>query len=432
MNKNIRGNHRVWDDRGSVLLMVILIFATMAIMGTVVLNGAVNENRLVKKEHEYQQAYYIARAGAEAAATYLENNKFTPSELDNYVGFDAVENDVTVFSGGSFQIGIKREASSDNLIIESIGKFEGLQRTVKLKMEKESLFVGDAITLIEDKLKTGDNNIEISGNVVMTKDKDEVELDLGKGETISESEIIYRELDFDLTGIDYTRDEGDWKSSDNKIEVNGSETIEISEEKLKLWNNKSQKIGSRVIYNGHDSDDYYDSDGVSDYDDYILYADFNKSYCGKTTIDNEGRLIFDLVDGNTLKIHMEKLEIKNGGVLSVTGNGLIILYVDDMADIVGKITVEDSAKLLISVQTDHDFAIKTSSDTLAETFIYAPDSKISIENGSLEFMFKGSIICSELELKNNAAIVYDEIGIFPVDVDPLFDYSYYSRGMWTE
>ncbi len=65
------------NEQGSILVMVILIIAVLSILGTAFLTLSVDENKFAIKEHDYQQTYYIARAGAEATAIYMEKTTLT-------------------------------------------------------------------------------------------------------------------------------------------------------------------------------------------------------------------------------------------------------------------------------------------------------------------------------------------------------------------
>jgi hypothetical protein len=97
------------NNKGSTLVMLVLILAILSVLGTSLLSISVNENKLAIKEHDYQQAYYIARAGAEATAKYLSNNHIGIASLNSLISTsqtDLTDKDATDFGGGNFKVSL--------------------------------------------------------------------------------------------------------------------------------------------------------------------------------------------------------------------------------------------------------------------------------------------------------------------------------------
>lgn len=357
------------NNRGSVLVMTLLIFATLAIMGALVLNVALAENRFVDKEHDYQQAYYIARAGAEAAATYFESNSVSKTDMNKYLG-NASDNEKTDFAGGGFKVGVMKDGSSDDLIIESIGEYEGLERTVKVNLKKSSVFIEDAAIISKNTFKLQNFKSEVIGDVIIP------------------------------TGVN--------------VEGDGKIIGEINHRNMVF----EDPVNPRFVINS-----LYDENTT-------ISNEYDKKNIGSIIIANKENLIVDL--NGDMELQMSSLNIKNGGKLSVTGDGFLVLYVSNVSDIKGIIEVDEDgdAKLLIVCLDDSDINIKTASKTYVYAFIYAPNSLFSVSNNDKAgYKFRGAAICKKFFMKNDTTVKYDEISEFPEDI--VFQATRFNRTYWS-
>ena len=71
------------DQRGSVLVVVLLALLTLSIMGTSLSSLTVNDNLHAVRQQRSNEAYYIARSGAEAVAEVLLADV---QNIANYIG----------------------------------------------------------------------------------------------------------------------------------------------------------------------------------------------------------------------------------------------------------------------------------------------------------------------------------------------------------
>lgn len=370
------------NEQGSILVMVILIIAVLSILGTAFLTLSVDENKFAIKEHDYQQAYYIARAGAEATAIYMEKSNFDNTDLKNLLGGKASNNPSVDFGEGSFKTSINKakvtvdENSANRLIIESIGEFKGMTRTVKLSLELQKLFPGNAPLISLNELSLN-NSSAIYGDVLVKKNFSQGKKDSLNSHIKDGGSLIY---DPDL-------------SFPNPVNP-GLSPIAASIDFKKTH--------------------LYISSG-SAYEDKNL-RDVNLPANSSITFDLNG----------DMNIQMESLDTDNKGDILVKGNGMLYLFVGGINQIRGKIEVEDNAKLLIINYKADDFTIKTSSDAFIEAFIYAPLSTVTITN---KLNITGSILADTISVNNSTKIKYGEVGIFPDDI--LIEQKSYIKGIWS-
>ena len=163
--------------------MVVLM-----ILGTAVLKVAVAENRFSKKSEDKIQAYYVARAGAQAVAEYMiEDAHRDASELVGKTSAVTEHSDM----GGQFQVTVSEIPSSNNLSIISTGEFNGVKQTAKILLEgsdsgiggifNHALAVKESITVSNN----AGNNITITGTVASNGD-----INLGNQSTLDPSKIF--------------------------------------------------------------------------------------------------------------------------------------------------------------------------------------------------------------------------------------------------
>lgn len=125
----------VKKKKGAALVMVILVMAVMAILGTSILNVSLAQAKEASQEEKKMQAYYLARSGAEAALSAWENPN--PSSSGKPAGIAQ-----TVYLNGSNQFvdiqpeGIVRKfdvsvaLENGNTVIKSIGTVGNVAQTV--------------------------------------------------------------------------------------------------------------------------------------------------------------------------------------------------------------------------------------------------------------------------------------------------------------
>jgi hypothetical protein len=103
----------------------------------------------------------------------------------------------------------------------------------------------------------------------------------------------------------------------------------------------------------------------------------------------------------------------NNSTITVTGNGLLKLYVKNIDDFKGDIVIGNQAKVVLLVRESGDIQLKTGSST-ANLYIYAPDADISLK---ANYLLIGSIIANNVSLSAGADIEFSPVtGVFPNDL----------------
>jgi|GEM_PF-2310477 len=118
-------------EKGSSLVMVLIIMGVLTILGAVFQFFSLTEHQQVVNDEKRMQAYYLARSGAEAVADYIIKN---PDDVDELLG---EESDPVDLSEGSFKVKVTEinpEKPDEGLLIESTGNVDGFERTVKLQL----------------------------------------------------------------------------------------------------------------------------------------------------------------------------------------------------------------------------------------------------------------------------------------------------------
>jgi hypothetical protein len=125
-------------EGGSVLVMTLVITLVLMILGTVVLNMSLAENKFAIKQEDKLQAYYIARSGAQSIAEYmvLDNH----GDAKNIVGTSVAN---TSIGGGSFTVNVAQDPLNSNVInVVSTATYKNTTQKAKLNVYKTSTGVG--------------------------------------------------------------------------------------------------------------------------------------------------------------------------------------------------------------------------------------------------------------------------------------------------
>ncbi len=146
------------DERGSALLMTLIVTIAMAILAGAMVQYAFLDARFFARDKDRMQAYYLAWSGAHAVAQYIIYNPDLVSEL---VDATDVDNPATgSLNAGTFIVNIL-DLSSDlsNIRIDSTGIVGTIEETVSLRL----VLVPVEETLFE-KTVFSTGNIKMWGN----------------------------------------------------------------------------------------------------------------------------------------------------------------------------------------------------------------------------------------------------------------------------
>lgn len=150
------------SQRGLSLPMVLMILVILALFSTVIISLGTTDTLHASKQSQKLQAYYLARSGADAVASYFVNNpdKLNSSELKAKI-------DAIVASGESSEfklspsdrgsIKVKVERDGNNLLITSTASLDGIEEVVILRVDMDSSLASPLDKAI---YATGDIRIE--------------------------------------------------------------------------------------------------------------------------------------------------------------------------------------------------------------------------------------------------------------------------------
>lgn len=358
------------NKKGSTLVMVILIMAILSVLGTALLGVSINENRFAIKEHDYQQAYYIARAGAEATAEYLNKHYLSPTELEAYLNGSTTTNPATSFGGGSFRVSLMNASNSDNLIVQSTGIYKGIERNVSVSLLERELF--DTSIIVKDKLYINNGNNEIYG-------------DIGHINPYTDSIIFGNNVDDDTINGDVFQVYGVFP----EVIVPYKETPTPGA----IWT-------GTINENNKATDPFYDKNlGTLD----LGNSNFN------IIMNNDG--INDEEDA--MELVFDALINQSNSLVTISGNGLLLIYINDLADFKGEFVLKDTAKVVLMVNGNGTVTLKTGS-TLSNLYIYAPDANVAIK---ANYIVLGSIIANTVDLASGSEVHFKgDVGLFPSEL----------------
>lgn len=426
------------NNQGSTLVMVILIIAVLSILGIAVLNASINDNRYAIKEHDYQQAYYIARAGAEATAVYLSDFSMSTTALAPYIS-DPNGNfnnkTETRFGGGYFKVSLfNTENKSNQKIIRSEGYYNGLTKTVYYSIIKGSIFNSAIISRNKINIENP-SNVDIFGHISiavseteyrnyksMTPEEKEAFIlsrvnDKNNNLTISELENVL--IDENETPSD--------TSDDIKYEyylvVYNFPNVNTPTYSVINPTTLAEALGALLIDEEDENDLHTNTNGdLIEYDE-KSYGDLDLGSSNTLTINLDNNGIKDINDNgqidvnegedDSLELYFENLEAGNS-IIEVTGAGSLTVFVKTM-EFNGNIVCGNSnVKILFKVIDDDNNSNPespevievnlTTGNSTSELFFYGPYADFSIKANSETL---GSIIGDNVTFKAGGGINFD-------------------------
>ena len=138
------------NEKGLVLPLVIMIVVVLLMLGVVLMQLTTSEILQVSMDGKYLQAYYIARAGADATASYIENN---PDGIDIANFIDNINNNQsasTSLGSGTFTVNVTRDTTNGLINIVSTGSFGNVQVPVTISINENIILGAPGIPGIPD------------------------------------------------------------------------------------------------------------------------------------------------------------------------------------------------------------------------------------------------------------------------------------------
>ncbi|MDD3839730.1 MAG: hypothetical protein PHP06_04065 [Clostridia bacterium] len=414
-------NHK---DRGSALIITVLVSSIFIIFASVLAILGVTEAKRTERQHDIVQAYYVARSGADSAASWIMG--LDPTQLFNL--------DFPIFLSGKlsqddFKVEISKDA--DELIIESTGFVGEVSDKIELVMKPSR--VEDVITGF-DMAAFSMSGISIGGSSTII------------GPVCSNSS---KDSSIELSGS--ARIDGDLyvvpgADADKVVDLSGSASIHGDikvlnsprrylapkfpdfPEHLPLPADVSPVVGGNLIV------------GNWPHEEYTISGDC--SYSG-ITVSGNGSLIIELGE-SIRRIKVGKLEINQGNII-LKGQGRLELYVEDSFKIGGSSAINGdgtSDQLLLYYAGDQPMNIKGSTKVVGNVYIkeaalnlggsgnivgnivtggkdvnigggssvyasalYAPYADVVIRNSGI---FKGAVVAGDVRVQGGSSIIYDD------------------------
>ena len=332
-----------YNEKGMVLVLVLVVMVVLSILGLALLSISSASAKMIAYQNKSKQAYYLAKSGADAIATYLINNS-----KDDTLLLALKISDYSSIDTSSKKLNVKVEnGSSNQLRITGIGNVADIEKSTTVIIRR--LTVGELL----NKAIYTNATIDITGMLV--------EGDIQSGGDISIKKAGNRKYDLSL-----------YKPLDNVPIFMDMVTPPTSDTPLyfpqKLTVDTTQRI-------------------------------FNSCKLEEILINNGGTL--EIVANNNIDIVVDRVIGK--GNITIEGEGRVNLYVIDLFDIQtnGNINNNDPNALYIYMQENSTFNLQAGIEVYA--YIIAPDAKAVIQSDKSSIY--GSLIADEL-VGNGGAVYF--------------------------
>lgn len=102
------------NQRGAVLVVVIVAMAALLTLGVTLSTVALSDQRQAIRQEKNNEAFYLARSGAETVAEFLLENQ---SKIDSYIG-QTTESEL---GNGRFEVLVEKDEEEGTILIHSTG-----------------------------------------------------------------------------------------------------------------------------------------------------------------------------------------------------------------------------------------------------------------------------------------------------------------------
>jgi hypothetical protein len=368
------------------------------LLGIGLIDSSINESKISNKEHEYQQAYFIAKAGAEATADFFYRTPNSDESLEKYLiakDDNILDNMENYFGGGSFKFGIMAKTGSTDLIVESICEYNGIEKKIRTLLKQEAPFGNYAALTVLNQLTIEDGFVK--GNL-MGPNKDKIYIKQDESFDEEKYSIIYKQLTYKPPKIESTLyDLYDNTTLPLKRNLLGNKEFDPTNyEDYDYTATNDLSLDLSLTSTGPFVYVDYDDDDVSDQTDYYYLGDLDL---------NAYDFNFDLGSYNkTVKLVFNKLAAK--GNMNITGTGKLIINVQE-ADLTCLLTTDSNAMLELStyldIERDNDpnnddveegtlternnpygeIYIKTGNSGAENLYVYAPDKTVKFGSNTV-------------------------------------------------
>lgn len=439
----------IFNRKGSVMVSVLMVVAVLTILGIGLSAVALNDRRQTARQEGKNEAYYIARGGAEAVGAYLIKNPEAAQEI-----IAKGQDEVVLENGVKFVVQVTK-AANGQLRVESTGYSGKYSDRVTLSLEYDPQKALAEQNPILDMAVFSQNLLNLNGAVKgsTTGHKGSI----GTNATGSGSIVLLPQAE--IFGDVIGGSGGDMNSIlVGKGTIHGDVRTFGAERNYPL-----------PVFPVFPTDLNYNGDLVVRSTPDVIYTDgeYNRiSISGELKISTEG-------PEDIRRIVVNSLEMGNSSKITLLGEGTLILYVKTKFDMKQAATINlgnDPNKIIVYYKgTDEiknhndsklcgclyaeiaDIDVSNGGDIMGSIFtggakvdlknssyvrvIYAPNALVTLHNsGNVD----GAIVCKEFFSKNGSTVRYDEVisGVWGIIPDIYFEpveveTPGYLKGFWS-
>lgn len=396
-------------ERGSVLLLVLIVMMVLIILGTALISLSLADLNQSLQQEQKTGAYYLARSGADAVATYIINH---PHELSDFLNLGV---DEVSFEKGRFEVKVTKQG--DQILINSTGFYGRQIETVSLTL----LTVSQGLT----------PDMAVFSLAGMTM-KDKAEISSGGTNSILPGSVSF---------YDSARVNGDFYiglGGDPWQVINKPLPPHINKPVINLPRARQYTLPSFAIFpedlpgrptlsiNNVRQSSIIDEDG----------------HYNRVTVKNDGILTVNVGSG-VRRIRINRLVLENDARVLISGTGTLNLYVEEEVTMKNNAVVHkdgDPDQILIFYRGTETLNLQNNSHlsgsiysvtadvTVKDNFvmtggiiaggsgkvtlhnsstvsiIYAPDAGVELSNDST---VTGAVVCKSFMAANNSRVIFN-------------------------
>jgi len=362
------------NAKGGALVMVLLVMVIMTILGTTLLSISLAENKQAIRENNRIEAYYLAKAGVEATASWILRPETTPDQIDQLIA--KTSNNID-YGNGEFNVEVIKSPDNDDLVLIGNGIVNKVTSSTRMIIEKsndpiDNLKFDYSVYLMNDTTYNG--NLTIDGSLGHPED---VTVSFSGNSKLTGSQ--------EAKNIEYVISKT--PKSDKTITLTDPSQIVFDE-----------NIKTIMFANGIDTDKTIE----------IITG----TESGEVNIVVNGNFIYGK---------------KNHSVMKITGNKKLNIYVKDSVNINADVNIDkEPQKLLFLLESTGSFIIDT--NVVFNGFVYAPKGIFETKGNA---NIKGAIIADKVFFKGTP---FAEGYVFNPDDDSIYipHPSIYSKGTWID
>ncbi len=385
---------------GFAMVMVIILIAFLSIVaiGLIALwQGAVSQ--LVQQE-ESMQAYYLARSGAAALATWVINH---PSTATSIVGIKSNQIHIKNGSVGTVQVSLVK--AGNNLTVVSTGMVNSARETLKLTIVQAQTGFNFTKAIITNNL-TINSNSTINGGVEIQS--------TNTNTSINANSKINGNLQVNgsLTFNSNSTVNGDLQINGSNLTINSnvtvSGTIEINKN-ANVTNNSKTKYN--IVYG---NPPFFQltplplpvtPTGLTQKPDITLNSNSSITisasvYYNNITLNSNNVLNFDTSKGS-ITVYVNNFTINSNSTINILGSNRVTLFIGNSFISNSNVTINNNNPNQFLIESNSNSNIVLNANSNFVGYIYAPKSSVTINSN---VGITGGIVSNNFTLNSNCSL----------------------------